>query len=66
MKDTLIVAKLHFSLTVARLFSPFLKKYQTDEPVMPFLSNDLAEMIKVQIYMDSSVHYQHRTIATTD
>lgn len=47
MKDTLIVAKLHFSLTVARLFSPFLKRYQTDEPVMPFLSNDLAELIKV-------------------
>ncbi len=39
MKDTLIVAKLHFSLTVARLFSPFLKRYQTDEPVI--LSNDL-------------------------
>lgn len=65
-KDTLIVAKLHFSLTVARLFSPFLKKYQTDEPVMPFLSDDLAELIKVLIYMDSSVHYQHRTIVTTD
>lgn len=47
MKDTLTEAKLHFSLTVARLFSPFLKKYQTDEPVMPFLSNDLAELIKV-------------------
>ncbi|XP_050974815.1 uncharacterized protein LOC127170690 isoform X1 [Labeo rohita] len=46
MKDTLTEAKLHFSLTVARLFSPFLKKYQTDEPVMPFLSNDLAELIK--------------------
>ncbi|KAL1250475.1 hypothetical protein QQF64_018271 [Cirrhinus molitorella] len=46
MKDTLIVAKLHFSLTVARLFSPSMKKYQTDEPVMPFLSNDLAELIK--------------------
>ncbi|XP_077085755.1 uncharacterized protein LOC143737776 isoform X2 [Siphateles boraxobius] len=46
MNDTLIVAKLHFSLTVARLFSPFLKRYQTDELVMPFLSNDLAELIK--------------------
>lgn len=50
MNDTLIIAKLHFSLTVARLFSPFLKRYQTDEPVMPFLSNDLAELIKVVIY----------------
>lgn len=34
----------------ARLFSPFLKRYQTGEPVMPFLSNDLAELIKEVIY----------------
>ncbi|RXN03167.1 interferon alpha beta receptor 1a-like protein [Labeo rohita] len=30
----------------AQYIAPFLKKYQTDEPVMPFLSNDLAELIK--------------------
>ncbi|KAM6967769.1 uncharacterized protein FYW47_006504 isoform 1-T1 [Aplochiton taeniatus] len=47
LKDPLILAKLQFYTTVARTFTPFLKKYQTDEPVMPFLSKDLAELIKV-------------------
>ncbi|KAK9955915.1 hypothetical protein ABG768_015756 [Culter alburnus] len=41
-KDPLILAKLHFFATIARTFDPFLKRYQTDEPVMPFLAKDLA------------------------
>ncbi|KAK9976520.1 hypothetical protein ABG768_021725 [Culter alburnus] len=45
-KDPLILAKLHFFATIARTFDPFLKRYQTDEPVMPFLAKDLAELIK--------------------
>ncbi|KAF4097454.1 hypothetical protein G5714_021462 [Onychostoma macrolepis] len=36
-KDPLILATLHFFTTIARTFEPFLKRYQTDEPVMPFL-----------------------------
>lgn len=50
LKDPLILAKLEFYMTVARTFNPFLKRYQTDEPVMPFFSKDLAELIKVMIY----------------
>ncbi|XP_049922950.1 uncharacterized protein LOC126404033 isoform X1 [Epinephelus moara] len=46
LKDPLILAKLEFYMTVARTFNPFLKRYQTDEPVMPFFSKDLAELIK--------------------
>ncbi|KAL6457747.1 hypothetical protein MHYP_G00329770 [Metynnis hypsauchen] len=46
LKDPLIIAKMHFFMTVARTFHPFMKKYQTDEPVMPFLGKDLAELIK--------------------
>ncbi|XP_058628346.1 uncharacterized protein LOC131538490 [Onychostoma macrolepis] len=45
-KDPLILAKLHFFLTIARTFEPFLKRYQMDEPVMPFLAKDLAELMK--------------------
>ena len=36
LKDPLILAKLEFYMTVARTFNPFLKRYQTDEPVMTF------------------------------
>lgn len=46
-KDPLILAKLQFFATIARTFEPFLKRYQTDEPVMPFLASDLAELMKV-------------------
>ena len=37
--------KLQFFLSVARSFNPFLTKYQTDEPVLPFLAKDLTELL---------------------
>ncbi|KAF7688178.1 hypothetical protein HF521_014184 [Silurus meridionalis] len=45
MKDPLILAKLQFYMALARTFTPFLKKYQTDEPVLPFLQKDLTEAV---------------------
>jgi len=48
-KDPLIMAKLQFYMAVTRTFSPFLTRYQTDEPVIPFLAKDLAELMKVMI-----------------
>ncbi|KAJ8348774.1 hypothetical protein SKAU_G00273630 [Synaphobranchus kaupii] len=45
-QDQLFLAKLHFFMAISRAFSPFLTKYQTDEPVMPFLCKDLAELMK--------------------
>ncbi|KAL2085046.1 hypothetical protein ACEWY4_020564 [Coilia grayii] len=45
MKDPLILAKLEFYAALARTFTPFLKKYQTDEPVLPFFPKDLAELM---------------------
>ncbi|KAF7688180.1 hypothetical protein HF521_014186 [Silurus meridionalis] len=45
MKDPLILAKLQFYMALARTFTPFLKKYQTDEPVLPFLQKDLTELM---------------------
>lgn len=47
--DDFIIAKLHFFLLVARSFGPFLTKYQTDEPVLPFLAKDLTELLMVMI-----------------
>ncbi|XP_049912480.1 uncharacterized protein LOC126397615 isoform X2 [Epinephelus moara] len=46
IKCPLILAKLHFYMAIARMFTPFLKRYQTDEPVMPFLGRDLVELLK--------------------
>lgn len=46
--DDLIIPKLQFFLSVAQSFNPFLTKYQTDEPVLPFLAKDLKELLMVK------------------
>lgn len=48
--DPLTITRMHFVMTVARTFDLFMRRYQTDEPVMPFFGKDLAELIKVIIY----------------
>lgn len=40
------MAKLHFFMAISRGFTPFLTKYQTDQPMIPFLGQDLASLVK--------------------
>ncbi|KAI4797063.1 hypothetical protein KUCAC02_026579 [Chaenocephalus aceratus] len=56
--DPLIVAKLQFFFAISRTFSPFLLTFQTDEPVMPFLAKDLAELLKALVLNLSSRHFR--------
>ena len=42
-----MVTKLHFFAYVANIVEPFLVKYQTDNPMIPFLYFDLKEIIKL-------------------
>ncbi|XP_041668457.1 uncharacterized protein LOC121526132 isoform X5 [Cheilinus undulatus] len=49
-QDPLILPKLQFFMAVSRTFTPFLTKYQTDAPVMPFLCKDLAEFFKSMLW----------------
>ena len=44
--DPLIEVKLNFALTIARQLQPFLKMYQADEPLLPFLVPDLLLVVK--------------------
>ncbi|XP_065136295.1 uncharacterized protein [Paramisgurnus dabryanus] len=44
--DPFILAKLHFFMSVSRSFQPFLTKYQTDAPMIPFLGRDLEDLIR--------------------
>ena len=46
VKDKLILAKLHFFKFVASHLQPFLVVYQTDRPMVPFLSDDLSFMVR--------------------
>ena len=59
-KDALILAKMHFYAAVARTFSPFMKSYQTDEPVLPFFARDLAELMMVIISCAVFCHLQYK------
>lgn len=44
--DDLFPAKLNFFQMVAREITPFLKLYQTDKPMLPFMCTDLTAMLK--------------------
>eukprot|EP00731_Ephydatia_muelleri_P014923 Em0008g643a len=44
-QDLLAEAKLNFALTLAKQVQPFLTKYQSDSPLLPFLVSDLLEML---------------------
>ena len=41
VKNPLTLAEPHVFESIARLFKPFLKKYQMDWPMMVFLAGDL-------------------------
>ena len=44
--DNLTPAELHFFSYVAGIFQPFLTKYQSDIPMIPFLYSDLLKLVK--------------------
>ena len=46
VNDNLIPVKLYFFSFVAGIFQPFLVKYQSDKPVVPFLHDDLLRLVK--------------------
>ncbi|KAJ8671141.1 hypothetical protein QAD02_002400 [Eretmocerus hayati] len=46
LKDRLLKAKLHFLISIAIEMEPFLRKYQTAFPMLPFLQNDLYSLMR--------------------
>lgn len=46
-QDPLTVAKLHFFINVAEVLQPFLKKFQSDNPSLPFIAEELYSLQKV-------------------
>ena len=43
--DPLIPAKLHFFAFIASIFKPYLTIFQTDRPIVPFMSNEQEKII---------------------
>ena len=46
IKDILMIAKLGFFSYLADMFKPFLTAYQTDNPMVPFMYDDLFRLFK--------------------
>ncbi len=46
LKNPLLEAQINFALSVSKTVTPFLTKYQTDKPMVPFLAADLHKMLK--------------------
>ena len=46
LEDKLLNAEMYFFLSVAKQFHTFLKHYQTDRPMVPFLAKDLESLIR--------------------
>lgn len=46
VRDSLVPAKLHFFIYVAKVVKPFLQVYQSDNPLMPFISCDLKQILQ--------------------
>lgn len=44
--NPLLIVKLKFALNFAKIVHPFLLKYQTDKPALPFVAADLLGIIK--------------------
>jgi len=46
VNDAFLTAKLCFFSFLASLVEPFLRKYQSDNPLLPFMYNDLKSLVK--------------------
>ena len=44
--DPLVPAKLHFFLFVTGIFEPYLTRFQTDAPMVPFIFDELRAIFK--------------------
>lgn len=53
--NPIILATLHFFMSVSRSFQPFLAKHQTDALTISFLGKDLEDLIRVGLMTPTNV-----------
>ena len=46
-KDKLMKARFHFFQSVSMAVTPFLTRYQSDEPILLYMAEDLKKLLKV-------------------
>ena len=67
-EDKFAKAKLAFNVSAAKPIEKFLKMYQTDSPMIPFLAKDLEDLLRIMIdrFVKQSVtekQHQHKNCA---
>ena len=57
VNDEFILAKFYFFSFLGSIFKPFLAKYQTRWPMVPFMYDDLKKLVKsiLQLYIRQGV-----------
>ena len=63
--DLLFIAKVHAFRAVAEDVTPFLRKYQSDLPLLPFLGDDLASLIRTLLRRFVKVDVLAKATTTT-
>lgn len=69
LNDPLLPAKIAFFAEIAGKLEPFLEKYQTDNPLVPFMADDLQDVFIAlggMILKDAYLQKVHRTELTDD
>lgn len=65
VQDPLIIAKLQFFISIAKILQPFLKKFQTDAPMLPFLAQELHTILQTVLakFIKPAVMEEATTVA---
>ena len=66
LNDKLIPAKLKFFIFIASLFEPFLLKYQSGRPMLPFLHDYLLKLVKKVILLITKPNLVHACSTVTE
>jgi hypothetical protein len=45
-EDPLFLCKINFYISMAKVVKPFLEKYQTDKPMLPYMAKDMRSMFR--------------------
>ena len=63
ISDPFTLAKVKFSSFVSDIVEPFLKKYQSDKPIIPFMYEDLKDLVSrlLELFVKPAILEKNKT-----
>ena len=63
INDPFTLAKRKFFSFVSDIVEPFLKKYQSDKPMIPFMYEDLKDLVSrlLELFVKPTIHEKNKT-----